>query len=176
MGRLFAVILGALVLAGAAGGPAADARAQEKKPTIALIPGLTTDTFHITMRKGAERAAKALGVNFIWLGSSEWHVTLQVPIVNALIARRPDAILIAPTDKVRLIAPLKAARVADLVITLDTSLDLAVPGRTLMKGKSIKITPPEAFTNNGTRPVKAVFTEGCAPRDLECDAGMLLQG
>ena len=65
MGRLFAVILGALVLAGAAGGPAADARAQEKKPTIALIPGLTTDTFHITMRKGAERAAKALGVNYL---------------------------------------------------------------------------------------------------------------
>ena len=37
------------------------AKAQDKKFTIALIPGLTTDAFYITMRKGAEAAAKAVG-------------------------------------------------------------------------------------------------------------------
>ena len=35
---------------------------KHKKLTIALIPGLTTDSFYITMRKGAELAAKGLGV------------------------------------------------------------------------------------------------------------------
>ena len=39
------------------------ASAQVKRYNIALIPGLTTDGFYITMRKGAEAAAKALNVN-----------------------------------------------------------------------------------------------------------------
>ena len=37
------------------------ASAADNKYTIALIPGLTTDAFYITMRKGAEAAAKDLG-------------------------------------------------------------------------------------------------------------------
>ncbi|MFN7597970.1 MAG: hypothetical protein ACK5PT_14715 [Cereibacter sp.] len=37
------------------------AQAQDKL-TIALIPGLTTDAFYITMQKGAQAAADALGV------------------------------------------------------------------------------------------------------------------
>ena len=40
----------------------APAQAQDKKYTIALIPGLTTDAFYITMHKGAQAAADALGV------------------------------------------------------------------------------------------------------------------
>ena len=43
----------------------APAQAQDKKYTIALIPGLTTDGFYITMRKGAQAAADALGVNLV---------------------------------------------------------------------------------------------------------------
>ena len=35
------------------------AKAQDKKFTIALIPGLTTDGFYITMNRGAQAAADA---------------------------------------------------------------------------------------------------------------------
>ena len=35
--------------------------AEDKKYTIALVPGLTTDAFYITMQKGAQAAADALG-------------------------------------------------------------------------------------------------------------------
>lgn len=38
----------------------------QDKPTIALIPGLTTDAFYITMHKGAQKAADALGVELIY--------------------------------------------------------------------------------------------------------------
>ena len=41
-------------------------QAQDKKYTIALIPGLTTDAFYITMRKGAQAAADALGVELVF--------------------------------------------------------------------------------------------------------------
>ena len=54
-GVIGAALLAASVLA------APSAEAAGKKFTIALIPGLTTDAFYITMRKGAEAAAKAVG-------------------------------------------------------------------------------------------------------------------
>jgi len=91
------------------------------KYTIALIPGLTTDAFYITMHKGAEAAAKALGVDLVFQGASDFNPVTQVPVLNALTARNPSAILIAPTDKVQLAEPLKKAFEAGIpVITVDT--------------------------------------------------------
>ena len=93
----------------------------QKKYTIALIPGLTTDGFYITMNKGAKEAADKLGVEYIFQGAPEFNPTLQIPVLNAVIARKPDAILIAPTDKQQLIAPLKRAADAGIkIITVDT--------------------------------------------------------
>ncbi|MDX8491610.1 ABC transporter substrate-binding protein [Mesorhizobium sp. VK22B] len=99
----------------------APAQAQDKKYTIALIPGLTTDGFYITMRKGAQAAADALGVNLVFQGAPEFNPVTQVPVLDAVIAKKPDAILIAPTDKVQLVEPLRKANDAGIpVITVDT--------------------------------------------------------
>jgi ribose transport system substrate-binding protein len=112
-GALVGALITASIVAGAV-------QAQDK-PTIALIPGLTTDAFYITMRKGAQHAADALGVELIFQGGPEFNPTVQVPVLNAVIARKPDAILIAPTDKQQLIGPLKQAIDAGIkVITVDT--------------------------------------------------------
>jgi len=120
MRQLLAAALGAIVLAVV---PAGTSGAQDK-PTIALIPGLTTDAFYITMRKGAEHAAEALGVEFVFQGGPDFNPTVQVPVLDAVIARQPDAILIAPTDKQQLIGPLKQAHDAGIaVITVDTFID-----------------------------------------------------
>jgi ribose transport system substrate-binding protein len=97
--------------------------AAEKKYTIALIPGLTSDAFYITMLKGAQAAADALGVDLLFQGPPEWNVVQQVPVINAVIARRPDAILVVATDKTQLIAPLKKAVDSGIpVITLDCAI------------------------------------------------------
>ncbi|MBV8375753.1 MAG: substrate-binding domain-containing protein [Verrucomicrobia bacterium] len=97
------------------------ASAADKKYTIALIPGLTTDAFYITMHKGADAAAKALGVNLVFQGAADFNPVTQVPVLNAIIGRKVDAILIAPTDKVQLVEPLKKASDAGTpVITVDT--------------------------------------------------------
>jgi ribose transport system substrate-binding protein len=120
MRKLLAVAFGALLLVGAS----ADHAFAQKKPVIALIPGLTTDAFYITMHKGAQRAADALGAQLIFQGAPDFNPTTQVPVLNAVIARHPDAILIAPTDKQQLIAPLKQAVDAGIkVITVDTFID-----------------------------------------------------
>jgi ribose transport system substrate-binding protein len=116
MNKLIGAALAVLAAAGLAAAPSrADAY------TIALIPGLTTDAFYITMHRGADAAAKALGDTLIFQGGPDFNVTVQVPVLDAVIARHPDAILIAPTDKVQLVAPLKKAIDAGIkVITVDT--------------------------------------------------------
>ena len=120
MKKLFKVIATIALLFGFSSQSFADGH----KPTIALIPGLTTDAFYITMHKGAMAAADALGVELLFQGSPEWNASLQVPILNAVIAKKPDAILIAPNDKQQLIAPLKAAADAGIaVICVDTFID-----------------------------------------------------
>ncbi len=106
-----------------AGALPVQAQAQEDL-TIALIPGLTTDAFYITMHRGAQHAADALGVELLFQGAPEFNATLQVPVLDAVIARGPDAILIAPTDKVQLIEPLRRAHDAGIpIITVDTFID-----------------------------------------------------
>ena len=105
----------------------APAQAQDKKYTIALIPGLTTDGFYITMRKGAQAAADALGVNLVFQGAPDFNPVTQVPVLDAVIAKKPDAILIAPTDKVQLVEPLRKANDAGIpVITVDTFIGSGV--------------------------------------------------
>ncbi len=97
------------------------ARAQGQKFTVALIPGLTTDAFYITMNKGAQAAADALGVDLVFQGAPDFNPVTQVPVLDAVIARAPAAILIAPTDTTQLIEPLRKAFDAGIpVITVDT--------------------------------------------------------
>lgn len=118
VGAAAVAALSGLLSIGTVAGPA---HADTKKFTIALIPGLTTDAFYITMRKGAQAAADALGVNLVFQGAPDFNPVTQVPVLDAVIARHPDAILIAPTDKTQLIQPLKKAFDAGIpVITVDT--------------------------------------------------------
>jgi len=107
------------VMAGAGLAPGRAAAAD--KVTIALIPGLTADGFYVTMHKGAEAAAKAVGAELLYQGAAEWNVSLEVPILDAIIAKKPSAIMIAPVDKTQLIAPLKKAFDAGItIVCVDT--------------------------------------------------------
>ena len=108
---------GAMALALAATTPAT----AQSDIEITLIPGLTTDDFYITMNRGAQAAAEALGITVNFQGAEEFEPVLQVPVLDAVIARGPDALLIAPTDTTQLIEPLRRAHDAGIpVITVDT--------------------------------------------------------
>ncbi len=117
------------------------------KITIALIPGLTTDPFYITMHEGAAFAAKLLGVNLIWAGGQSFSPTSQVPALNAIIARYPDVLLIAPTDAHALIDPLRKAYNAGIkVITVDTYIGNGV----YQTGKGNASFPLSYIASNNT--------------------------
>lgn len=92
--------------------------------SIVLVPGLTTDSFYITMNKGAQAAAEALGIKVEFQGAEDFNPTLQIPVLDAVIAREPSAIVIAPTDTTQLIEPLRRATERGVaVVTVDTFID-----------------------------------------------------
>jgi ribose transport system substrate-binding protein len=103
---------------------AAASSSSGKKYTIALVPGLTVDPFYITMHAGAAAEAKALGVNLIWQGGTTFSPTTQLPVVSALLAKSPSALLIAPTDVNALKAPIQKFVSAGIpVIAVDTTIN-----------------------------------------------------
>jgi ribose transport system substrate-binding protein len=125
--RSFFKVAAAATIATTAAVTAGPAGAADKKFTIALVPGLTTDAFYITMRKGAEAAAKAVGAEIVFQGAPDFNPVTQVPVLDAVIAKHPDAILIAPTDKTQLVQPLKKAFDAGIpVFTVDTFIGTGV--------------------------------------------------
>jgi ribose transport system substrate-binding protein len=96
----------------------------KKHFTIALVPGLTTDPFYITMHAGAAAEAKKLGVTLTWQGGTTFSPNTQIPVVNSLLAKHPDALLIAPTDVKALQAPIQKFVNAGIpVIAVDTTIN-----------------------------------------------------
>lgn len=97
------------------------ASAQPAKLTIAMVPLFTTDAFYVSLGRGAQEAADALGVNLLYQGPAVADTPQQVTILNAMIGRKPDALVIAPGDRVQLIAPMRRAFDAKIpIITVDT--------------------------------------------------------
>ncbi len=70
-----------------------------------------------------------------------------------------------------------AGAITDIVIDLDRSLDPDVNGRSLLAGRSIKVTLPDAFVDTGQLPLQDVFSSPtCVPGNLQCSTAVLLQG
>src|SRR5215471_12672370 len=126
--KLFAVVATlavamAVVASTASSGAAAPTKQSAKSYKFVLVAGIASDAFYLTMNKGAQAEAKKLGnVSVQFTGSTEaFSPPTQIPFLTAAIAKKPDAILIAPTDKSALIAPIQRAIDAGIpVITVDT--------------------------------------------------------
>ena len=94
-----------------------------KKYTIALVQGVKGDPFYVTMEKGAQTMADKLGATLVVDGPAQFSASLQAPIVDALIAQKVDAMIIAACDKQAMIAPLQRANDAGIkIISVDTYL------------------------------------------------------
>ncbi|MCD1269916.1 substrate-binding domain-containing protein [Microbacterium sp. MEC084] len=120
----------ALVLAGCAGGSGSGGGGEtggasgEGGYKIAFVQGVAGDEFYITMECGIKEAAQAEGATVEVQGPEKFDPTLQKPIVDAVVASKPDALLIAPTDVTAMQAPIQAAADAGIkVVLVDTTLD-----------------------------------------------------
>jgi ribose transport system substrate-binding protein len=91
---------------------------------LTLIVGVTGDEFYTTMECGAQAAARELGAELSVQGPEEFSAAEQTPILNAAIQASPDAILIAPTDRTAMVAPIQSAVNQDIpVVLVDTTIE-----------------------------------------------------
>src|SRR3954454_14338845 len=75
------------------------------------------------MACGAKAQATTDNVDLTVQGAKNWDVSLQIPLLNSVIAAHPDALFIAPNDSNALIQPLKQATTAGIkVVLVDTTL------------------------------------------------------
>jgi ribose transport system substrate-binding protein len=109
---------------GGSGSSSSSSSSSGKNYKLTLIAGVKGDEFYITMNCGAQAAAKAAGATLDFQGPDQFDAAQQTPIVNAVQAKKPDAVLIAPTDTQALYAPIKAlSDNGTKVVLVDTTLD-----------------------------------------------------
>lgn len=97
--------------------------AQDDLPKIGFLPGVV-DPFYQVMELGVDQAIEDFGLEVVTQVPDTWGPTVQTPILDAMVARGDlDYLIIAPTDREQMIAPLEAARDAGIrIITVDTFL------------------------------------------------------
>lgn len=122
MTRLRKTVLAALVggvavlavAASAVGQPAAS-------KNIVLMVGVKGDPFYVSMECGAKAAAKKLGYNLQVQGPDRFDATLQNPLLDAVAAAKPAALLVAPNDVKASAPPLKRIQASGTkVVLVDT--------------------------------------------------------
>jgi ribose transport system substrate-binding protein len=106
------------------GSSGASGGTSKKSYKMTLVAGVKGDEFYLTMNCGAQAAAKAAGVSLDFQGPDQFDASQQTPIVNAVAAKKPDAVLIAPTDTKAMYAPIKQlAANGTKIVLVDTTLD-----------------------------------------------------
>lgn len=132
------VAVAALVLSACGGGsetatttesPADGASSAAAAKKITLMVGVKGDPFYVSMECGAKEAAAAAGATLDVQGPDKFDATLQNPLLDAVAASKPDALLVAPNDVKASVAPLKKIQDAgSKVVLVDTVVDDASIG------------------------------------------------
>lgn len=137
---LFSAIVAAAALLAGCGKKATDgataSTASTGKPVVALVVKTLNHPFFIDMQKGAEESAKAAGVELVVQAAErEIDVERQMQIVENLIQRKVNALVIAPSGS-REIVPVvvKANKAGIPVLVVDTRVD--APTLTAAGGKT----------------------------------------
>ena len=106
----------------ATSGSAAAAGSSGKK--ITLMVGVKGDPFYVSMQCGAQEAATAAGATLTVQGPDKFDATLQNPMLDAVAASKPDALLVAPNDVKASAPPLQRIQSAGTkVVLVDTVVD-----------------------------------------------------
>jgi ribose transport system substrate-binding protein len=106
------------------------AAADAHKPTVALVMKSLANEFFLTMEDGAKVYQKEHSADFDLISNgikNESDTAAQIDIVNQMIVKKVDALVIAPADSKALAAVLKKAMDAGIkVVNIDNQLDVEV--------------------------------------------------
>ena len=120
--RVTAAIAAAFVTAAVGATVAPAANAAPKQLSIAFVSGASSDPFFKAMKIGAEAEAKKQGVKLIWQGDpSKYSPATQIPIVDQVLAQKPSALVLIPTDPKALQPSVTKAKAMGIpVLNVDT--------------------------------------------------------
>jgi rhamnose transport system substrate-binding protein len=108
----------------AASVPPAGAAPAGRHLVIAVMPKAKGDPYFVSVRAGAEEAAKELGVDLIWDGPTGLDAARQNELAENWITRRVDAIAVAVENKAAISTVLRKARQAGIrVLTWDADAE-----------------------------------------------------
>jgi ribose transport system substrate-binding protein len=103
---------------------------EESEPyEIAVVPKGLVHQFWLTVKAGAEAAAEEEGAEILWKGpNKETEVARQISIIEDMITRGVDAIVMAACDANSLIGVVDQAVAADIpVVTIDSGVKSEAP-------------------------------------------------
>ncbi len=107
----------ALFLAVGCGGP--------HRKVVGVVPKSTSHIFWVAVERGAKAAARDFNLELIWNGPpSETDYARQIQIVDSLIARHVDGLVLAATERQALVGPVDRAMAAGIPVAIfDSGLD-----------------------------------------------------
>jgi ribose transport system substrate-binding protein len=107
----------------AAAGSTSSSSSSGKKFTVAFVPGNSTDPFFLSMEAAGQAEATKLGMGFTVQAAATYSPETQQPILAAILARHPSALIVAPTDPDALNGTLSQYHAAGIpIITVDTTI------------------------------------------------------
>jgi len=97
----------------------------KKSYTIGFVVGASSDPFFQAMKVGAQAEATKLGDKLIFQGNATtYSPSTQIPIVNQVLAEKPDGLALAPTDPSALQASVTTAHNDGIaVVNVDSSVN-----------------------------------------------------
>jgi rhamnose transport system permease protein len=128
------VLAGSLIVAGTnvwlvhslgrSNAPSTGTSAGAHRPVIAVMPKAKGDPYFVSVRSGAEDAARELGVELIWDGPTSLEAAKQNELVENWITRQVDVIAVAVENKAGISTVLRKARQRGIhVLTWDADAE-----------------------------------------------------
>lgn len=101
-----------------------DTAAADGEPlSVTFMQGVKGDGFYISMACGAQEVADANNIDLDVQGPDQFDATIQNPMLDAVLASAPDALMVAPNDVEASAGPLERIRDAGIeVILVDTEV------------------------------------------------------
>jgi len=97
-----------------------------RRTVVAMMPKAKGDPYFISCRKGAEEAARELGVELLWDGPTDLDPAKQNEVVEAWITRGVDTIAVSVENQVAISTVLRKARERGIhVVTWDADAEPA---------------------------------------------------
>jgi ribose transport system substrate-binding protein len=111
-----------VILAGCLAAPGCN---RSRKKEIAVVPMGRAHMFWQSVHAGAVAAGREAGVDILWNGpATETDYTVQIQIVDSMISRRVDAVVLAPIDRTAMVGVVERAADRGIpVVLFDSGLD-----------------------------------------------------